>query len=55
MGDTLYNENKSELISHQVLHAKSISFVHPRSKKMVEFKAELPEDVVFVMGKLKKS
>ena len=55
LGDTLYNENKSELISHQVLHAKSISFVHPRSKKMVEFKAELPEDVVFVMGKLKKS
>ena len=37
LGDSLYNENKSELISHQALHAKSISFVHPRSKKKSYF------------------
>lgn len=55
LGDSLYNENKSELISHQALHAKSISFVHPRSKKRVTFNAKLPEDVVYVMSKLKKS
>lgn len=55
LGDSLYNENKSELISHQALHAKSISFVHPRGNKPMTFEAELFDDFKDVLGILKKS
>lgn len=55
VGDSLYNDNKSELISHQTLHARNISFVHPRNKRLMQFEAELPLDFKDVVKKLKKS
>lgn len=55
LGDSLYNENKSELISHQALHAKSISFVHPRENRLRTFEAELSDDFKYALERLKKS
>lgn len=43
LGDTLYG-NPSPLISRQALHAYRISFVHPVTKKVMEFLAPLPAD-----------
>jgi len=54
VGDTLYNENKTKLISHQALHAKTISFIHPRNKEYMTFEAELPDDFRKVIEILKK-
>lgn len=54
IGDTLYNEHKSDLISHQALHARTISFVHPRKNERVVFEAQIPKDVLSVMESLKK-
>ncbi len=43
-GDFLYNPDYS-VISRQALHSHKLSFKHPISKKMLEFVAELPEDM----------
>ena len=50
MGDTVYGGGKTRfelqhpsLISGQCLHAKTISFVHPRSGKLMSFDSPLPE------------
>jgi 23S rRNA pseudouridine1911/1915/1917 synthase len=37
-------ENVFKVLPRQALHAKTLGFVHPRSKKMVRFDSELPED-----------
>ena len=34
-----------KLINRQALHAKKIGFIHPRTKKYLEFESELPEDM----------
>jgi 23S rRNA pseudouridine1911/1915/1917 synthase len=34
-----------KLFDRQALHAKKIGFVHPRTKKYLEFESELPEDM----------
>jgi len=34
-----------KLIDRQALHAKKIGFVHPRSRKYLEFESELPGDM----------
>lgn len=38
-------ENCMELLPRQGLHAKSLGFVHPTTKKWVQFDSELPEDI----------
>jgi len=43
LGDTLYG-NSSSLITRQALHAYKISFIHPITKKVMEFFAPLPND-----------
>lgn len=43
-GDFLYNPDYS-VISRQALHSHKLSFKHPISGKMLEFVAELPEDM----------
>ena len=37
-------QNCFKLMPRQALHAKSLGFVHPITKKYVEFDSELPED-----------
>jgi|LGOV01.1.fsa_nt_gb 23S rRNA pseudouridine1911/1915/1917 synthase len=44
LGDDLYGK-KTEMISRQALHCSRMSFKHPRTGKMVEFNAKLPEDM----------
>lgn len=44
LGDTLYGSN-SNLIYRQALHAYKVSFVHPITKKNLEFKIDLPSDM----------
>lgn len=51
IGDTLYGNN-SDLISHQALHAYKVSFYHPITKKLLEFKADLPDDFSQLYNKL---
>lgn len=53
IGDRLYNEIQSDLISRQALHAEKLSFVLPRSKVYREFKAPLPEDLISLKNNLK--
>ncbi len=52
----LTNENVEDeipLIERQALHAHKISFTHPSSRKLVEFKAELPPDMNNLINGLK--
>lgn len=44
LGDNLYGKTKCPFkLEGQVLHAKTLGFIHPSSKKYVEFEAPLPE------------
>ncbi len=45
LGDTLYNGPTIQGLSRQALHAKSISFIHPTKNEIVEFSAEIPNDI----------
>lgn len=45
-------QNLLKLMGRQALHAKTIGFVHPSSKKLVEFDSELPEDMQEVLKRL---
>ena len=38
-------ENSFKIINRQALHAKSLGFVHPKTKKEVFFDSELPSDI----------
>lgn len=43
LGDEVYGKGKNPFgITGQVLHAKTLGFVHPATKKYVEFDSELP-------------
>jgi 23S rRNA pseudouridine1911/1915/1917 synthase len=42
------------LITRQSLHAKTIGFVHPRTKQALSFESELPEDMQNVLKRLKR-
>ncbi len=38
-------ENAFKILPRQALHAKTLGFVHPRTKKMMRFDSELPNDM----------
>ena len=42
-----------ETCPRQALHAKTLGFVHPRTKKDMHFESELPEDIQLLIGKWK--
>lgn len=44
VGDSLYGE-KSDLIDRQALHCYKLSFIHPITKKQLEFICDLPKDI----------
>ena len=53
-GDTLYGyESDSEIISRQALHAYGLNFKSPRTKKSLELRAELPNDIKVLLEKLR--
>ena len=46
LGDTVYGLKRQKLVSTgQALHAKKLGFIHPATKKYIEFNSELPEYV----------
>ncbi|MBL30891.1 MAG: RNA pseudouridine synthase [Flavobacteriaceae bacterium] len=44
-------ENCFKIIPRQVLHAKTIGFIHPKSKEFFSFDSDLPEDFKNVLSK----
>ena len=52
-GDKLYGETGDEdIILRQALHAYYISFKHPKTLEFMEFKGDLPDDMVVAIKKL---
>ena len=47
-------ENSFELINRQALHAKSLGFIHPKTKKEMMFESDLPDDMQNVILKWRK-
>lgn len=55
-GDMLYGVKKPELgLSSQCLHAKALTFVHPRTGEEITVSCELPEEFRNALAILKKS
>src|SRR3546814_12097680 len=44
-------QNCFQVMPRQALHAQSLGFVHPASKKPVSFEADLPPDFSQVLGR----
>ena len=44
-------ENCFKLCPRQALHAKKLSFVHPKTNKWVEFDSEIPDDMKALLEK----
>ena len=47
-------QNCFKLMPRQALHAKTLGFIHPITKKHVQFDSELPEDFQSVLEKWEK-
>jgi 23S rRNA pseudouridine1911/1915/1917 synthase len=47
-GDDLYG-HKSNLINRQALHSYYLKFIHPMTMKPIEFKIDLPEDMLCIL------
>ncbi|MCI2082594.1 MAG: RluA family pseudouridine synthase [Bacteroidales bacterium] len=47
-------DNCFETMPRQALHAKTIGFVHPSTKRIMRFDSELPEDFSALIGKWKR-
>lgn len=55
VGDPLYGIKKEKFnLNGQLLHAKTIGFVHSRTGKMMEFTSDIPEYFENVLEKLRK-
>jgi 23S rRNA pseudouridine1911/1915/1917 synthase len=54
VGDMVYGTKKQEFkVEGQLLHAKSLGFVHPRTKEFIKFESELPDDFVRILNVLR--
>ena len=49
IGDKLYGSARG--LSRQALHAKTLGFFHPATKKFMEFESELPKDMADLIAK----
>ncbi len=55
VGDKTYGiKNERFNLSGQLLHAKTLGFIHPRTGDMMEFNSELPEDFSEVLDVLRR-
>lgn len=53
VGDTVYGLKKQKFTnSGQVLHAKTLGFIHPTKKEYVEFNSQLPKEYKEILRKL---
>lgn len=56
IGDDIYSNGKNEFgVRGQLLHAKSLKFKHPTTSKEMNLEAELPEEFVKVLEKIKNN
>ncbi len=54
IGDLLYGDKKLQFnLLGQLLHAKRLGFIHPRSKEYMEFTSEMPERFKDFINKIK--
>ena len=54
VGDEVYGSKKQKIkISGQVLHAKTLGFIHPTNNKYIEFDSELPKYYKEILEKLR--
>lgn len=55
LGDDTYSNGKNEFgIGGQMLHAKTLGFIHPTTGKYVEFEKEPPELFIDILNKLRE-
>ncbi|MBU3195487.1 RluA family pseudouridine synthase [Clostridium algidicarnis] len=55
VGDPVYGYKKQKFnLKGQMLHAKSLGFIHPTKNQYVEFESELPEYFIKILNTLKK-
>lgn len=55
VGDPLYSSGKNEFgLDKQLLHARRLGFIHPRSGEYMEFECDIPEGFNGIINKLKK-
>jgi len=47
-------ENKLKILNRQALHAKSLGFIHPTTKKFTSFESKLPQDFKKILDLLNK-
>jgi 23S rRNA pseudouridine1911/1915/1917 synthase len=47
-------ENKLKILNRQALHAKNLGFIHPTTKKIVNFESKLPKDFKKILDLLNK-
>ena len=56
VGDPLYGIKKEKFsLNGQLLHAKTIGFIHPKTGEMMEFTSELPEHFTNIIEKLRRN
>jgi len=60
LGDAVYGSRKAMrlgnlLTSRQMLHARTLGFIHPATRQLMEFSAPLPDDFESVLTYLRKS
>lgn len=56
VGDTVYSKGKNEFgVVGQMLHAKTLGFVHPIKNEYVEFESDLPKEFKNVLDILEKN
>lgn len=62
VGDVIYGGGRTQfeaankhLINGQCLHAKELSLTHPKTRKLMHFECELPEDMKKLIEKLEKT
>ena len=55
LGDTVYGPSKPLYgAKGQMLHAKTLGFVHPSTGEYMEFDSELPEEFKTILEKLRR-
>lgn len=52
-GKTVFERNNASLLNGQILHAKILSFPHPRTKEEMTFECELPSNFSALLEKLR--
>ena len=52
-GKTVFEKNNKQLLNGQILHARVLSFPHPRTKEIMTFESDLPENFKQLIERLK--